>query len=160
MLRHMISSMSILLTILGCQDNVSIQGKPATSNGEIKITDTNGQPRMIFHTGEEFLVSDQIKNTTMRRISCAFTGPPVRFDLTQGDSVISSSVDAWPLIMIYDTLDPGESIGCTWRAPSEYWHDPVVVLGLGLYKVNVISWPDFDSLSVAPPKSSIILIIP
>jgi len=152
--------MSILLTFFGCQDIESPRSAPSSSNGELQITDTNGQHRVVFHSGEEFLVSDYITNTTRKRIACAYSGPPIRFDLTQGDSVISSSVDAWALIMTYDTLEPGKSIGWTWHAPSEYRHDPVVVLRPGSYKVNVISWPDFDALVVAPPKSSIILIVP
>src|SRR5947209_6762118 len=160
MLRFIICAISILLAMPGCRDNESSRGDPSTSYGQVRITDTNGHYRTVFHTGEEFLISDYITNTTMRRVPCAYTWPPFRFNLTQGDSVISTSMDSWALIVTEDTLEPGQSIGWTWRAPSGFGRDPVVVLRPGLYKVNVISWPDIDLLFVARQKSSIVVIVP
>src|SRR2546426_12510268 len=99
MLRYIICSLSIILTLPGCEDSISNRPGLSTFGGQLQITDTNRLPRAVFRSAEEFIVSWYITNTTMRRIACEYTGPPVRFNLTQGDSVISSSVDSWVLVV-------------------------------------------------------------
>lgn len=124
------------------------------------LADTLGQAVTQFHSGEDFILSFSVTNTTRDTVTYHSGGPFVAFQILKGDSVVASSDYECPEPQIFITghLAPGQSIQSSWRGPKSICQSQSISLSLGSYQARVY-FPSFDQVTVMPVSALTMSII-
>ena len=111
------------------------------------LTDTTGQKTTVYHSGESFVATYRLINTTDRKITYYDDiVPSISFEIWQNDSLITSSAYGFPNILIPfpDTLAPGDTLQGSWRAPNTPSTDQSIVLNPGSFEIKVVG-PEYQN---------------
>ena len=111
------------------------------------LTDTTGQKATVYHSGESFVATYRLINTTNREITY-YDGivPSVSFEIWQNDSLVTTS--GYGIMNIFisspDTLAPGDTLQGRWWAPDATSIGQSITLNPGTYQLKVTG-PDFQN---------------
>ncbi len=126
------------------------------------LTDTSGRGIPQVRSGEDFLMSFSLINTTLDTLTYeSGYGGPVGFRILQNDSTIATSADgyAFPEAFLRGYLAPGDTMRAQWKAPNTPARIPKVVLAPGTYQAWV-GFPNFHEAKVNPiPTIAFIVVL-
>lgn len=130
-------------------------------DAEFIITDTTGIISRVFHSGEEFDMKLTLTNNTGKDQEYSYTGPIIRFEIIQNDSVITSSIHglAWPMVVSNGILKKDAEISSSWRAPTPLHASTLITLKPGQYQARAVIWMTFKNYKTIPPQVKEITII-
>ena len=138
--------------VQGCKKNDSSTNVSDNINVSFTLSDTTGKLSTTFRSGEQFIVSFLLINTTSKPITyITDISPIVGFEILKNDSVIAqseyggnNSIPAPMLLLTGDTLQG------VWKAPTSLWK-PNLILAPGTYEV-ALWYPTFPDGGVNPIK--------
>ena len=138
------------------------QGNCITSGFQLtyQIKDTLGSSKVVFKSGEDFVVTLGITNLTGQAQIFALGGPVVVFSVKSVDSTVASSMDglAWPQNVLLDTLGVAETRTFGWRGPNTMAHKPRLSLAPGSYTVAAEFKTVFGGQDVCDPKAVALIV--
>ena len=141
----------IAILIAGCD----ILKTKSNGNGGLtatfSLTDTTGHVATVFHSGEQFLMSFSVVNTTNDTLTYHYSEPPVIFSILKDGNVVASSTDGYvfPMNVNAGFVAPGKALAGSWKAPNTPAQNPKVMLAAGTYQASV-SFSQFEEAKVNP----------
>lgn len=141
----------IAILIAGCD----ILKTKSDGNGGLTATfflaDTSGHIATVFHSGDEFVMSFSVVNTTNDTLTYHYSEPPVIFRILKDGSIVASSTDgyAFPMNVNAGFVAPGKALSGSWKAPNTPAQNPKVVLAPGTYEASV-AFSQFEEAKVNP----------
>ncbi len=137
--------------MVACDQGTSPIVSPLATS--FRLTDTTGATILRTRTGQDFILSFSLINTTADTLKYGWadSGPPIRFYILQNGNYIASSVDGYLFAMTPSRayLAPGDTLLERWRAPTTPQQYPKVVLAPGTYQAKVVV-PYFYGVNVNP----------
>ena len=125
-------------------DGCDILKTKSNGNGGLtatfSISDTTGHASTVFHSGDHFMVSFSLANTTNDTLTYGYTGTPIRFRILQDGREIASSTDGVVFLQYVQGgfIAPGDTFAASWKAPNTQFQNPKVVLMPGTYQATVL----------------------
>ena len=163
-MKNIIIGVLILSLLFGCKKIGTEAGMKGEIDTELTITDTTGVVATLFKTGDNFDMYFTIINQTNYDYQYSYSGIRVVFEIRQGDSLISSSIDglAWPASVEKGNFKKGVKYTFKWRAPNSPLNSQLgtdTILNPGQY-VAKAGWnlPDLEHEDI-PSKIETIRII-
>ena len=156
----------IVLTLMSaffysCNNSSPTSNNNFTLNAKFTLTDTTGQSKSQFQSGEPFELAFSLTNTTPDTLSYNIVPPMVSFTIYQYGNFITSSFLECPEpqnVAFGVKLPPGKSIKGSWEGPSSPCQSPKIKLAPGNYQVKV-SFPypmNVKVINVSPINFSIV----
>lgn len=153
-----ISLLLAVVIITGC----SLLGRKSNRTSILAptftLTDTTGHVTTTFHSGEHFIMTFSLVNTSREGLSYrrGSTKPPVVFKIVRNDSTVATSIDgyAFAQVVLGGYLAVGDTLKGRWTAPTTPPQNPKVVLSPGSYKAKVV-YPAFDQEVTVKPVSPV-----
>ena len=135
----------------GCDILKTKSSDNAGLTADFSLSDTTGHASTVFRSGEQFLMSFSVVNTTNDTLTYHYSEPPVVFSILKNRSVVASSIDGYAFPMNVNTglVAPGKALANSWKAPNTPAQNPKVVLAPGTYEASV-SFSQFDEAKVDP----------
>jgi hypothetical protein len=104
--------------------------------------DARGVHTSVFRSVDNFTIGFIVRNTTDKVLTYyrGDSSPDVIFRISQGDSVVASSIDGYSFVQIPSEVQvqPGETLMGQWTAPNTPARVPKIVLRSGIYEAHVI----------------------
>ena len=152
----------IVISLYGCnQENTNVP-QTAAVVPVYSITDIFGMAKTTFHSGEPFVLSFSVTNTTVDTLTYYMIIPMVAFRIFGNDTIVTSSYYGCtePNIAVgKGWLARGQSIKFSWKAPTSPCDTQNLVLTPGSYQAQV-SFPAFQQVKVNPVSAINITVVP
>ena len=142
----------IVIWVTGCNSDHTNSTHIPTLVPIYSITDTSGNADTTFHSGEQFILSFSVTNTTGDTLILNLGWPAVAFRIFGNDSMVSSSDFNCPIPLIASGkgwLAPGQSIKDSWKGPTSPCDTQQVVLTPGFYQAKV-TFPTILNVKMKP----------
>lgn len=118
------------------------------------LADTTGAPNTTFHSGESFLMSFQLINTSPDTIKyySVFCFPSVIFGIYRNDSLITETPWNCDNALTLDYFNPGDTLQGEWKAPKST--NGISALPPGSYVAKVV-FPKLSEMNGVNPAPQI-----
>ena len=159
-----IALLILLSALIGrsCDSGLDLMTESGNVVTTLALADTNGLPQTTFHFGESFDFTFGITNLTQHAQTYHHTGPTVRFEIVQGDSILATSVDglAWIQVVLEGSIPLGGSESATWRGPKPLGGNPYFKLYPGQYSARAKLGYYFEAVRPAAPPPVTFVVVP
>lgn len=141
----------VSLTLVGCG---LVNSRSVGSHNLIPtftLTDTTGEPDTTFRSGEPFLMSFQLVNTSSDTIKyySVYCYPSVMFAIYRNDSIVTESPTSCDNLIMQQYLIPGDTLQGEWKAP-ETLDSGLLNLPPDSYVAKVV-FPNFSRMKGVNP---------
>ena len=139
-MKNIIFLIIIAFVLISCSKIQPIEFPPISLEGAFAVTDTNGTPKTVFQSGEDFEISFAVYNNTLMQLSYPYSGFATKMEIWQGDSLIASWFEMVAMtqsIVRIGILKPGQSLEAQWRAPTPLGYSTKIILPPGQYEARV-----------------------
>ncbi len=128
----------ISLVLAGCGLLNSKGGGSQSLTATFSLADTTGRADTTFRSGQQFMISFLLVNTTPDTIKyySVYCDPSVIFGIFRNDSEIVGSPAGCDNLISLNYFKPGDTLRGQWEAPNSY--DGLVFLSPGSYAAKVV----------------------
>jgi len=123
-----------------CRNSSPTSNNSYTLNANFTLTDTTGQSKSQFQSGEPFELAFSLTNTTPDSLFYVLSPDELFFTIYQDSNFITSSDHKCPQPEFANRLvklAPGQSIQGSWEGPSSPCQSPKIKITPGNYLVKV-----------------------
>ncbi len=140
----------ISLVLAGCGLLNSKGGGSQNLTATFSLTDTTGKADTTFRSGQQFMMSFLLVNTTPDTIIyySVFCNPSVIFGIFRNDTEIVGSPAGCDNLIGPNYFKPGDTLRGQWEAPNSY--EGLVILPPGSYAAKVV-FPNLGEIKGVSP---------
>jgi len=145
----------VSISIGGCDLLKNKSDGNGNLNATFRLSDTTGRTANTFHSGESFIMSFSLINTTTDTITYydVVCIPRVNFAILRNDSLLVGSPAGCDNEIGFRYFKPRDTLQGQWQAPNNQWMGQVI-LTPGSYLAKVV-FPDFSKMKGVNPVPTI-----